>query len=172
MLSIFNLESYKEHLISYATSEFDNCEERKLMREKLIAKQYSDEYLQNIINNTKNFISDNLLNNEDGFFNIDICSEPKTVFTNLIGGYSPDTILSIENDKGLYIISKYLLKMFLGKDFRVEITNNEFEYYEDVDSNLSIGSIFVLSQLYIIGNFKDLEEKFKNENELTRTLKK
>lgn len=61
-----------------------NCDERRLMREKLIAKQYSDEYLQNIINNTKNFISDNLL---------------------------------------------------------------------------------------ILDNFKDLEEKFKNENELTRTKK-
>lgn len=44
MLSIFNLESYKNYLISSSTWEYDNNIERDLMKKE----QYSVEYLQSI----------------------------------------------------------------------------------------------------------------------------
>lgn len=171
MLSIFNLESYKEYLISYTTNEFDNCEERKLMREKLIAKQYDDEYLQNIILSTKEFIDDYLLNYQENCFSVDISSEPKDIFNNITQVNSIDTIISIETDKGLYLVSKYLLHKFLGNSFNIQVVKEEIEYLDD-HNELVVGNSYTLPKLLITGNFKELEEKFKNENDLTRTLKK
>lgn len=164
MLSIFNLESYKNYLISSSTWEYDNNIGRDLMKKE----QYSVEYLQSIVLSTKEFIDDYLLNYQENNFSIDIPSEPKEIFSNITQVNSIDTIIPIETDKGLYLVSKYLLHKFLGDTFNIQVVKEEIEYLDDYNKFV-IGNSYMLPKLFITGNFKKLK---KEEDNIVRTLKK
>lgn len=168
MLSIFNLESYKNYLIAHSVNEYNNSMERDLMKKELITMQYSTEYLQSIILSTKEFICEYLLNYQENNFSIDISSELKYIFNNIIQDNSIDTIMPIETDKGLYFVSKYLLHQFLGDTFNIQIVKEEIEYLDDYNKFV-IGNSYMLPKLFITGNFKKLK---KEEDNIVRILKK
>lgn len=139
------------------------------MKKELDTVQYSDEYLQSIILSTKEFICDYLLNYQENNFNIEISSELKNVFNNLNQVNSTDTIIPIETEKGLYLVSEYLLHKFLGNKFNIQILEEEIEYLDDYNEYV-IGYSYLLPKLSITGNFKELQ-KVKHNN-IRRTLKK
>lgn len=162
MLSIFNLEYYKYYLNSFYG---DSCE-----------YVFDDEYLLEIINNTKEFILD-LLERVifDGFSSFEFPIVEDYIFDNYNGSYYPDTFIPVDSlDEGK-IISKYLLDMFLGKNSLTYIDDGKSEVLDDRDE-LVIGRIYEIPKLVIVADYNLLREKYEllkqDQNErLVRILK-
>ena len=178
MLSIFNLDNYKEYLISYYHYECDNSDSKKENRRILIEQRYSDDDLLEIIHNTKKFIEilmERTINSNRTYIEFEISGDNKNIFTNCTGGYSPDTLIPIFTDDEDNYISKYLLKQFLGSSFMVDFDANVEEVIDE-DDDMVIGSIYYTPKIVIVGNFKLLQEKYddfqRGRDVLTRTLKK
>ena len=179
MLSIFDLESYKEHLISYYYYECDNNELSKLKRKELLERQFTDEDLLEIVQNTEKFIEvliQRTANTNRTFIEFEINGDDKHIFTNCTGGWHPDTLIPIFSDEEDSYISRYLLKQFLGNEFRVDFDANVEEIVDDEDDDIVIGGIYYIPKMIIVGDFKKLLEKYNKiqseSNVLRRSLKK
>ena len=112
MLDVFNLEYYKEYLISYYRYECDNNENKKLERQRILECNYSDNYLQEIVDNTKEFILNLIDNCSDTFNIIELAKSEDYIFTNCTGGYHPDILMTIDDEDKRITISKHLIEFF------------------------------------------------------------
>ena len=177
MLESFDLDSYKEHLISYYYYECDNNEICKEKRKITLESRYTDEYLLEVINNTKEFITillNQTINTNRTYIEYELFSDNHYIFTNCTGGWHPDTLLSVFSDEEDKLISLYLLKKFLGSDFKIEFDSNIEECLDDSDEDFVIGAIYYTPKLIIVGNFNSLKGKQEElqEEQLVRFLKR
>lgn len=174
MFNIFNLNNYKEYLISYCFYDLDNKEERKLERKKILEHRYSDEFLLNVIENTQEFIFNLLESCQSNYISIEMVKDKEYIFTNCTFGYYPDVLISISDFNGEKKISKYLLEKFLGKSFKTYFDVNEVETHDEEDEDLVIGCIYETQKFVIVGDFSKRREEIKKEKqtELVRVLKR
>lgn len=177
MLNIFDFEKYKEDLISYYYYEGDNNLNSKEKRKKILETYYSDQFLLNIIQNTEIFILrflERVIRSTSSYISFEISGEKKNIFTNCIGGWSPDTLVPIFSGEEEAYISRRLLKEFLGKNFRVEFNLDYEEIVDDIDEDIVIGEINYIPKLTIVGDFSLLKEKYEilKEQDFSRVLKK
>lgn len=166
---MITLEEYKNHLLNNIYEDYDNTPEKYQERLMHLKRDYPDDKLNKIIEDTYSFARD-IINNANldwGVWELDI-DEDKIDEINLFlcGGRYSDTIF-FDND-GRHI-SKYILKTLFGKRFLIEINTERIERESD---DPDIVSIYERFYLYMQGIPKDIEgikkELFKDE----KTLKK
>lgn len=163
MNEIFNLERYKEHLVSVYHYKMDNNEVSKNKRIQNLKNHYGDECLQRIINDTQAFIIyllENNLTNETHICDIDLLEDPDYIFLNLVGGWFSDTLYKLNINGDDKIISRYLLKKFLDKKFRIE-EDSRCETSLDEDDYYAIYSEYFYPFIRIIGDFQKEHEKLE-----------
>jgi len=175
---MFNVEEYKNYLIDYYCNECDNNEERRNKRKDYLERNYSDEYLQRIINDTLNFIStfvENNFNNQKGYIEIDLLENLGGINLNISGGWFSDVLYSVGTYESELIISRHLLEEFFENDFRIEEDHKVEEVVDEFDEDVCTEYYYPL--IRITGDFSILQEKYeelkiKKQNELIRVLKK
>lgn len=116
---MITLEEYKKYLISTYHQEYDNTLEKQKERKKRLEKNYSDEYLAKIIDNTYELVKKILEANEVIYYNVELSGEDQdNISLNLIGGFNSDIIY-----KDIYgnLISKYILKETFGPKLCVSV---------------------------------------------------
>ena len=121
-MDIFNIDKYKNYLINHFRYEMDNSDERKKYRKNYLESQYSDEFLQRIVDDTLIFIIEFIesnLHNIHNYMDIDLLEDAGYINLNLIGGWFSDTLYSIGTEESKKIISYHLLHKFLGTYFRI-----------------------------------------------------
>jgi len=177
---LININEYKEYLINYFMYPCDNTPEKRLENKKLLEQKYSDEYLEEIIRNTEDFIIRFLeicLEEDTTYIRIPLEFKVNYVFTNCTGGWSPDMFVPIDSiDEGKNI-SKHLLHRFLGEGFHIYFDENVVEYYDDEDPDMIIGNSYSIPELVIDGKKELIKEKYEQikklkQAELVRALKK
>ncbi len=164
------LEDYKNELVSTYKWPIDNTEVEIEKRRQLLAKKYTDEYLEQIIFDTNSFIKDMLAADtiKHGYFKSAI-DEDTTFYINLNlhGGWFSD-ILYIDA-KGRKI-SNYILRKVLGCDVMAEVTCDEIED----DSDEDILSYYYRYYIYVQHVHVDIDEiinKISNEeNAFTKKI--
>ena len=125
------LDEYKKRLIDYYYYECDNNIEKRKLREQNLNKEYGDEYLNKIIEDTYNFIKKIFDEIENSYFRIPLDEDITSYISlNLIGGYSSDTLFT---DCSGSIISRYILQRTFGSRLTVEVHTDEYEKYDDPD---------------------------------------
>lgn len=184
MPNIFNLDDYRKYLIDYYVEEYDkNTYERRSFH---IKRYYSDDYLNNIIKGTESFINYLLFELESKRINTEEFVDCKIkmpyfdelgrcrtsyISNNCIGGWSSDTIIK-PSQKNNFLVSMYLLKKFLGNDFKVNIENESEESSCQHESGI-IGCVYYNEILKISGRSEkldDLYDKYHIEKPKTKNL--
>lgn len=179
MNEIFNLENYKNYLIGVFHYEIDNNETSENKRRKVLNNHYGDEQLQKIIDDTLSFsiyLLECNLQNETRWCDIDLLEDADYIFLNLTGGWFSDTLYKINCKDSEITISRYLLKRFLGNDFKI-YEDSYGEETSDVDDDFEIYNEYYYPFIRIIGDFQQLEEKYQSlkelkQNELIMVLKR
>ena len=169
---MMTLNEYKKHLIDYYVYETDNTEECRVERKKTLENIYKDEYLQEIINNTYDFIKIILKTEtlEEGYCSFEIEDyKIKSIDLNLKGGWYSDYLYYDNEGK---IISEYILKQEFGRFFDIHIENKK----EPVNTeDKTIVSYIPHYYLYMQGfpkNLKEIKEALiENTKRLIRTDK-
>ena len=129
---MISLDEYKKMLIGYYRYECDNDLEKIELRKKELAKKYSDEYLNKIIEDTYNVIKV-IFEKQPNSFIIEMDDDTITyVNLNLIGGYFSDRLYIDPYGK---IISESILKKVFGSQLAVVVMDEELEI-EDADSDI------------------------------------
>ena len=98
---MITLNDYKKHLVEHYVYEIDNDSSKQEIRKQSLERQYSDEQLSAIINNTYSFLKELLeyLEPYDTFWKIPLEEDTTSYISlNLVGGYSSDTLY--KDDKG------------------------------------------------------------------------
>ncbi len=156
---MITLKEYKRYLIEQYRYEIDNTPEKREERKQSLERQYSDEDLSKIINDTYLFLKD-VLNSESviyaGYSKIPIPYDTTSFISlNLTGGHHSDTLYV--DDKGR-TISNYIAKQFMNDYFYIDVIEEEREF-EDGDI---VG--FDVDYYLYMQNFP------KNTNKLIREL--
>lgn len=140
MESIFNLESYKDYLISYFGNKGDQS--RREVRKQYIESHYSDEELNTIVVNTEMFVLSIL---KEIYLQIDSFGKNiwlkkeisnyfcKSISNGCLGGWQPDSLFCPDEQKSDVLVSKHLIKESFGNDFSVEISYELIERYDEED---------------------------------------
>ena len=157
------LEEYKEYLLNYYRYAIDSTPEKRKEREIHLKRQYSDETLKQIINDTYSFAKD-VLNSETIKHNY--CSfeieEDKSFGINLFisGGGSSDYIYVDSNNR---LISRYILHTIFGEYFSIEVKEEEIER-ECEEDVLSYDYHYSLYMQGFPNDIEDIKERlFKKE---------
>lgn len=171
MEEIFNLDNYRNHLASFYRYPCDKDDYYK--RYNYIQNCYSDEYLLNIIERTKQFIIFLMekMNKERKIFDSNIYDEIEFLYhdsyplsNNCTGGWSCDSLFSINEEKPL--ISIYLLKTYFGENFIIDFGCVSYDgFTEEEDCGLEYG----FETLEISGSVKAFDELY-NGKYLSRKL--
>jgi len=173
MFEKFNLEYYKEYLISFFRCEIDNSDIKKNERRKYLEQRYSDEELFEIIENTREFIMsliEQITSNNVPYIFVNLITSLEYISTNCTGGFQADTLIPIDEfDEGKFI-SKHLLKLVLGQKIFIETESEEIEVWDEVNDTI-VGCIYEYPKLKIHGNFEELIERYKEHDAMVRTLK-
>lgn len=161
------LEEYKCYLIDKYVYEMDNSELRRLMRVNLLNSSYKDEYLENVIIGTYNFI-DKIIkmseNNYCGSIRISLDREPviTDINLNLVGGFISDTIVR-DTDNNFYSVG--LLKRIFGSFFYIE--PGMIEFYEEIDEDDDFCIVSEIPTYYLyIQCEKEIIDSVKNKKVL------
>lgn len=146
-----NLEEYKCYLVNKYNHECDNNEKQRQKRISLLNNKYKNEYLENIIVGTYNFINKIIEiseNNYYGYIEIPLETEPEIIYIDLdlTGGWKSDTIVS-DSENNFYSVS--LLKKIFGQFFSIEPCKIEFHEEIDEDDDFLILSEIPNYYLYI-----------------------
>ena len=122
-------EEYRKYLEDFFLAPYDKDIDRKKYTDV-----YSDDFLQNVIDNTYSFILqalDNLNPYEDGFYYKHEIFDLNYIFTNLVGGHHPDCLIKVERNDTW--ISKYVLDSVLE---RHSYTAEEIKDYYNEDEQM------------------------------------
>lgn len=157
------LAEYKKSLIDYYRYEFDNCESKRLEREEILSRNYSDQYLNKVISDTYSLAREifDMETVKAGYCEIELKLDSysnwsEVISLNLLMGHSSDELYYETNDR---IISKYILKKIFGKNIMI---------YDDVDEldlemdDLGIVSYAPYPYLYMQNFPNNMEEIKKN----------
>lgn len=177
---LFNVNKYKDYLINWFYYPCDNTPEKKAEREKILEQRYSDEYLEEIVQNTEQFIINFLeicLQEDTTYIRIPLEFKSNYIFTNCTGGWHPDVLVPIDSIDEGKSVSKHLLHKFFGKDFLIYFDENIIEYCDDEDPDMIIGSSYSIPEFVISGPKELIKEKYEQikaikKAELVRVLKK
>ena len=160
---MISLDEYKKILIDYYRYECDNDLEKLELRKKELAKKYSDEYLNKIIEDTYNVIKI-IFEKQPNSFIIEMDDDTTTyVNLNLIGGYFSDRLYVDPYGK---IISESILKNIFGPQLIVDVMDEEIQL-EDEDSD--IVSFDYKYSLYLQGfpeNMEDIKKELFEKNKV------
>lgn len=164
---MISLEEYKNELIAVYRYQIDNNEIKREYRKEYLAKNYSDEYLERIINNTYDVIKTFFDISKDGFCDIDMDEDTTTYISlDLSGGYFSDRLYidSLGN-----VISEHILKRTFGNrlDVRVKVEEKDFDS-DDPD----IVSFDYIYSLYLQGFPDNMEEIKESLFGVSRGIKK
>lgn len=176
---LFNAQEYKEYLINYYYYPCDNTNEKRSKRKELLEHKYTDEYFEEIVRNTEQFILQFLeicVTEDTNYIRIPLEYSLDYIFTNCTGGWHPDVLVPVDSIEGGKIVSKYLLNKFLGKEFHIYFDENEVEYFDDEDPDMVIGNSYSIPELVIFGKKEIIKEKYEElrkikQLELVRVLK-
>lgn len=176
---MFDFEDYKNYLIDFYVHNCDKFEDKRLERKKILEDHYSDEKLQQVVCNTEAFIKyfiNDSLEKETPIFRIPLYFDDENIFTNTTGGWYPDTLISISPMDENIRISLYLLKLFLGKDFKINFMENAEQIVDEIDEDATIISYRFSPERLIMSNLEALrlkQEELKNVevNKLARRMK-
>ncbi len=130
---MITLNDYKKHLVEHYVYEIDNDSSKQEIRKQSLERQYSDEQLSTIVNNTYSFLKELLeyLEPYDTFWKIPLEEDTTSYISlNLVGGYSSDVLY--KDDKGR-TISNYIISQVMGDYFDIGIRE---EYRENVDGDI------------------------------------
>lgn len=162
---MISLEEYKNILIDYYFYECDNSIEKRKLREQNLNKEYGDEYLNKIIEDTYNFIKKIFDEIENSYFKIPLYEDTTSYISlNLIGGYSSDTLFT---DCSGSIISRYILKRTFGSQLIVEVHTDEYEIDDDPDV-ISFSYIYSLYMQGFPDNMEDIKEELFGKNKVKK----
>lgn len=174
---IFDVGKYRQYLSEFSkyNSDISTSLERKLKIDK-----YSDEYLQKIIDDTRELViylidkisQNNCPNRNLVHTTIELHEGYRYINNGCGGGWHADILylpLDFGND---FWVSIYLLRKFL-KEFKIEIIKDDLEYFDEVEQS---GSIYPYTKLYICGQIESYEEirntlKEQKSRELVKVLK-
>lgn len=143
----------------------------KKRRKKKSIKKYPDEYLKNIIKGTTEVISTMLEETKEkyyGYWQMELQLDShncifKPISLNLIRGHFSDMIFETTNGD---LISKYLFKEILGKDFII---------YTDSDIiNKNDGDIVIeyVVHFLIVSGLMEILNELRNNQKIKKKLKK
>lgn len=167
-MDIFNIDKYKNYLINHFRYEMDNSDERKKYRKNYLESQYSDEFLQRIVDDTLSFIIEFIesnLHNIHNYMDVDLLEDAGYINLNLIGGWFSDTLYSIGTEESKKIISYHLLHKFLGTSFRIEEDYNTYAVVDKGD-DFDIYNEYHYPFIRITGDFSLLKSKYDELREL------
>ena len=159
-----NLEQYKKYLVSKYSWECDNTEQERLKRMTLLNHRYTDEYLENIIIGTYNFVNKIIEKYENIYWNsitIPLEKEPNIshIELNLHGGWWSDTIVS-DSDNNFYSIG--LVEKIFGPHFIIE--PNRVEFYEEIDEDDDLCIVSEIPTYYLYIQYpKDIIKEAKTK---------
>jgi len=159
----FSLEEYKYYLVNSYKHECDNNEILRQKRFSLLNNKYGNEYLENIIIGTYNFVNKIIEisgNYYYGYIKIPLENEPDITYIdlNLTGGWKSDTIVR-DSENNFYSID--LLKKIFGYSFsiepcKIEITEEYHEYGDfSILSEIPTYYLYIQCKKEIIDNVKD-----------------
>ena len=157
---MITLTEYKRHLIEVHRYPIDNEPENIKHRIESLARQYNDDYLTKIINDTYDFILD-VLNSKTishGYCKFEL-EEDKTQYIslNMCGGFSSDIIYKDMQDR---LISSYIMKLVFGNRFHICVRTDEESFEDENDEDLYGFNVYY--SLYMQGfpnNLKEIKEQ-------------
>lgn len=156
---MITLNEYKTYLINYYVHEIDNNDDKRLYRKESLEKQYNDEDLTKIINDTYDFIKEALCCDtiNSGYSIVPLEDDTTSYISlNLVGGWFADTLFTDLKGK---IISRYIMKYVLGSHFDIEVIDEEIERDNEDDD---IVSFYHNYYMYLRGFPKNIEEIKEN----------
>ena len=144
-------EQYKNYLINSYKHECDNNVTSRQKRKELLNSKYNNEYLENIIFGTYNFVDKIITMYKDNKFEyikIPLKEEPDISYINLnlTGGWMSDTVVS-DSENNFYSIG--LLKEIFGDYFYIEPNKIEITEEWDGDEDFLTLTEIPSSYLYI-----------------------
>lgn len=151
---MISLDEYKKHLIDFYKWEYDNNIVKRQEREKALSKQYNDELLSKIIDNTNDFVID-IFNSETinyGYCKFELEEDTTSYISLKLGGGWPSDRLF--TDMRGRLISVYLLHNIFGDQLMIEVITEGYEFTEDDEI---FGVDFEYS-LYMQGFPKNIDE--------------
>lgn len=156
------MEEYKELLIKTFVHECDNNELMINIRRNILNNKYNDEYLQNIINGTQDFINKIInitSNNYFGYISIPLKSEPYIESIYLTDGCQVDEIVKDSNNN---FYSIRIFKKIFGDAFK--IISNKIGLVDDIveEDGIFIVGFIPLYCLHIQCK-KEIIDNVKNE---------
>lgn len=165
MEELFTVEGYRNYLINYHVYECDLDKERLEQRARIIKRDYSDEYLQTIIENTRRFSSILLeyMKEEKHAAKEVIVTVIKLNHTSIdiqngcSGGFPSDALISPLLMDGA-LISEYLLKQSFPT-FTIDTIHDSYE--EQIDD---IMATFPLDELQISCSVKDFDKIYESNS--------
>ncbi len=158
-------DNYKEYLINYGAND-DYLEERR----NYLLNTFSDDYLDEVIDNTYMFLDRFINRNVDckkEKINYTICDEPINI-KNSKNGLISDVIISVNRKYKYDLISLYILREFLSPYISVSLEIEEKEFYES-ETHKVMGKLYTTVQLVFKGDFSLLKSNYDN---LKRMLNK
>lgn len=170
--NIFTVEEYRKCLESYYRYPID--EPNFILRKKYIDK-ISNEQLQKIINDTREFIiylldkmqKENRTLNDKIFTYIEISENVEYISNNCHGGWPADILFNpLCFGENFWISRKILLSFF--KDFTIYVHDDEGAYPTDDDKD--VYTLYTITELHISGNVETFnrlcsDNLFKKEQE-------
>ena len=156
---MINLDEYKYLLVNAYKHEIDNNEDKRQIRRSILVRDYSDEYLNKIINDTYEIAKKILECDDCRYFEIKLEEDTTTYISlDLTGGWFSDRLYV---DPCGNIISEYILDRIFGKNLVVELRIDENEFYDE-DEDFDIVGVDYNYFLYIQGfpeNMKNIKEE-------------
>lgn len=155
-----NLDEYKNYLVSIYRWPIDNNSDLMEKRKIELEKRYSDEFLEKIIADTYDFISDVVMSSDINGYYKESTSSDTTRYINLglHGGWPSDVLFGVSNNR---IVSNHLLKHVFGNSLVAEIDAVEYENeYEDGIYGFSYDYYFYMHGLT---NLDDVKRKIGKE---------
>ena len=155
---MISLNEYKNHLIGFYKWESDNNIIKRKERENKLSKQYSDELLSTIINNTYDFVID-IFGSETinyGYCKFELEEDTTSYISlGLGGGWFSDRLFT--DMKGRFI-SEHLLHNIFGNQLIIEVREEEYEFTED-DELFGIGCEYSLYMQGFPKNMNDIKQE-------------
>ena len=132
---MLTLYDYKDYIINYYVNEVDNSEDKINQRCFELLKKYNERYLQKIVDDTYDFISELPIYDilEQGYYKCDLdCNTISYISLNLDSGGFADTVYTTSDGK---LISRYILRKTFGDNLRLSIKSEEIPFNNEEDYN-------------------------------------
>ena len=169
---IVTLDEYKEYLISFYRWNIDSSEEMKNKRAETLARKYSDQYLQKVIDDTYSFIEDIFASDtiERGYCTVEVdeTSAISSICLGIHGGGDADRIYVDFQDRN---ISSYILHKVFGKKFSSYLKIDEIELEPDENDVVGVRAYYYLCMQSFPNNMDEIEESLFGKIKLLKKVR-